>query len=50
MLVASRYQFDSEEMRRRGVQRLQITKEVVDKGVDPVLVFKKANGTSKKQN
>ena len=44
------YQFDSEEMRRKGVQRLQITKEVVDKGADPVLVFKKANGTSKKQN
>jgi ATP-dependent Clp protease ATP-binding subunit ClpX len=44
------YQFDSEEMRRKGVQRLQITKEVVDNGADPVLVFKKANGTSKKQN
>jgi len=44
------YQFDSEEMRRKGVQRLQITKEVVDKGADPVLVFKKTNGTSKKQN
>jgi ATP-dependent Clp protease ATP-binding subunit ClpX len=44
------YQFDSEEMRRKGVQRLQITKEVVDKGADPVLVFKKVNGTSKKQN
>jgi len=44
------YQFDSEEMRRKGVEKLQITKEVVDKGADPVLVFKKANGTSKKQN
>jgi ATP-dependent Clp protease ATP-binding subunit ClpX len=44
------YQFDSEEMRRKGVQRLQITKEVVDKGADPVLVFKKANRTTKKQN
>jgi ATP-dependent Clp protease ATP-binding subunit ClpX len=44
------YQFDSEEMRRKGVERLQITKEVVDKGADPVLVFKKTDGKSKKQN
>ena len=41
------YQFDSEEMRRKGVQRLQITKEVVDKGADPVLLFKKSD--AKKQ-
>ena len=41
------YQFDSEEMRRKGVQRLQITKEVVDKGAEPVLLFKKSD--AKKQ-
>ena len=43
------YQFDSEEMRRKGVQRLQITKEVVDKGADPVLLFKKTDA-KKQQN
>jgi ATP-dependent Clp protease ATP-binding subunit ClpX len=43
------YQFDSEEMRRKGVERLQITKEVVDKGADPVLVFKKTYA-KKQQN
>jgi hypothetical protein len=43
------YQFDSEEMRRKGVQRLQITKEVVDKGADPVLLFKKSDA-KKQQN
>ena len=44
------YQFDAEEMRNKGVSKIQITNEVVDKGADPVLVFKKANGTTKKQN
>jgi len=44
------YQFDAEEMRNRGVEKIQITKEVVDNGADPVLVFKKTNGISKKQN
>src|SRR5210317_1419846 len=43
------YQFDSEEMRRKGVERLQITKEVVDKGADPVLLFKKTDA-KKQQN
>jgi ATP-dependent Clp protease ATP-binding subunit ClpX len=43
------YQFDAEEMRSRGVNKIQITSEVVDNGADPVLVFKKVNGTSKKQ-
>ena len=44
------YQFDAEEMRNKGVSKIQITNDVVDRGEDPVLVFKKANGTSKKQN
>ena len=44
------YQFDAAEMRNRGVSKIQITNEVVDTGADPVLVFKKANGISKKQN
>ena len=43
------YQFDAEEMRNKGVSKIQITNEVVDTGADPVLVFKKANGISKKQ-
>jgi hypothetical protein len=44
------YQFDAEEMRNRGVTKIQITNQVVDKGADPVLVFKKTNGISKKQS
>lgn len=44
------YQFDAEEMRNRGVSKIQITNEVVDTGADPVLVFKKTNGISKTQN
>ena len=44
------YQFDAEEMRNRGVSKIQITNEVVDTSADPVLVFKKTNGTSKKQS
>ena len=44
------YQFDAAEMRNRGVSKIQITDAVVDTGADPVLVFKKANGISKKQN
>jgi ATP-dependent Clp protease ATP-binding subunit ClpX len=44
------YQFDAEEMRRKGVNKIQITNDVVDKDADPVLVFKKTNGISKKQN
>jgi len=44
------YQFDAEEMRNRGVSKIQITNDVVDRGADPVLVFKKANGTTKTQN
>jgi len=44
------YQFDAAEMRNRGVSKIQITNQVVDNGADPVLVFKKTNGISKKQN
>ena len=41
------YQFDATEMRTRGVHKIQITNEVVDKGADPVLLFKKTD--AKKQ-
>ena len=44
------YQFDAEEMRNKGVSKIQITNQVVDNSADPVLVFKKTNGISKKQN
>jgi ATP-dependent Clp protease ATP-binding subunit ClpX len=43
------YQFDAEEMRNRGVSKIQITNAVVDNGADPVLVFKKINGTGKQK-
>ena len=42
------YQFDAEEMRSKGVCKIQITSQVVDSGADPVLVFKK-DGSTKKQ-
>ena len=38
------YQFDAAEMRNKGVQKIQITNEVVDRGADPVLLFKKQDG------
>jgi len=41
------YQFDAAEMRSRGVTKIQITNEVVDKGADPVLLFRKPD--AKKQ-
>ena len=41
------YQFDAAEMREKGVNKIQITQEVVDKGSDPVLLFNKPN--AKKQ-
>jgi len=44
------YQFDSVEMKAKGVETIKITEAVVDKGADPVLLFKKDNGLSKKQN
>ena len=43
------YQFDAEEMRNRGVSKIQITNAVVDNKADPVLVFKKINGTGKQK-
>ena len=43
------YQFDATEMRSRGVQKIQITNDVVDKNVDPVLLFKKTDA-KKQQN
>jgi ATP-dependent Clp protease ATP-binding subunit ClpX len=44
------YQFDSEEMRRKGVERIQITSEVIDQDADPVLVFKKKHNDKKQNN
>ena len=41
------YQFDAQEMRNKGVNKIQITGDVVDKGDDPVLLFKKLD--AKKQ-
>ena len=41
------YQFDAAEMRDKGVHKIQITQEVVDKGADPVLLFNKSD--AKKQ-
>ena len=35
------YQFDAAEMRAKGVNKIQITREVVDNKADPVLLFKK---------
>ena len=43
------YQFDAAEMRTKGVNKIQITKAVVDNGDDPVLLFKKADA-KKQQN
>ena len=44
------FQFDAQEMRNRGVDAIKITGAVVDKGADPILLFKKVNGLSKKQS
>lgn len=41
------FQFDATEMRSRGVQKIQITGEVVDEGADPVLLFKKTDDKKK---
>ena len=43
------YQFDASEMRARGVNKIQITSDVVDKGADPVLLFKRTDA-KKQQN
>ena len=42
------YQFDASEMRARGVNKIQITADVVDNKADPVLLFKKTD--AKTQN
>jgi|TARA_B100001971_G_C18236608_1_gene567699 ATP-dependent Clp protease ATP-binding subunit ClpX len=42
------YQFDAQEMRGKGVETIKITGGVVDKGADPVLLFKKLD--AKKQS
>mgnify|MGYP000400878170 FL=1 len=44
------FQFDAVEMKTKGVETIKITQEVVDKRADPVLLFRKENGISKKQN
>jgi len=44
------FQFDAVEMKTKGVETIKITEEVVDKSADPVLLFRKENGISKKQN
>ena len=44
------FQFDAHEMRAKGVETIKITEAVVDKGADPVLLFKKQTDVSKKQN
>ena len=43
------YQFDASEMRSKGVNKIQITRDVVDNGADPVLLFKKIDA-KKQQN
>jgi ATP-dependent Clp protease ATP-binding subunit ClpX len=43
------FQFDATEMRARGVNKIQITSDVVDKGSDPVLLFKRTDA-KKQQN
>jgi len=42
------YQFDAHEMRTKGVSKIEITEECIDKGADPVLIFK--NKTDEKHN
>ena len=44
------FQFDAIEMKAKGVETIKITEDVVDNSADPVLVFRKENGISKKQN
>ena len=45
------YQFDAQEMKNKNVATIKITDEVINTGADPILLFKKSNGTiSKKQS
>ena len=41
------FQFDAQEMSSRGVVSIEITEDVVDKGADPVLIFKNESSTKK---
>jgi ATP-dependent Clp protease ATP-binding subunit ClpX len=41
------FQFDAQEMSARGVVSIEITEDVVDRGADPVLVFKNESSTKK---
>ena len=43
------YQFDATEMQKRGVEKIKITGNVVDKNEDPVLMFKKSDTNAKKK-
>tara|TARA_E500000178_G_scaffold314749_1_gene333216 strand:- start:383 stop:1642 length:1260 start_codon:yes stop_codon:yes gene_type:complete len=43
------YQFDAAEMAKKGVERITITEQCVDKGADPVLHFKTAVNEMKRQ-
>ena len=43
------FQFDAEEMAKKGVQKITITEQCVDKGEDPVLHFKIPVNEMKKQ-
>lgn len=44
------YQFDAHEMGQRGVTKIEITEDCVDKGADPMLVFKNKEEEKLKQN
>jgi ATP-dependent Clp protease ATP-binding subunit ClpX len=44
------FQFDAHEMKNKGVTTIKITGDVIDKNADPVLLFKKQDGISKKQS
>ena len=45
------FQFDSHEMKNKGVTTIKITGDVIDKNTDPVLLFKKIDeNISKKQS
>ena len=41
------FQFDAQEMSARGVMSIEINEDVVDKGTDPVLIFKNESSTKK---
>ena len=44
------FQFDAREMKNKNVETINITKEVIDSGADPELIFKKnTNGPIQKQ-